>query len=246
MRKNHGMLLGGVAIAAILAGASYPAQAFDEVTWIWNADVTTTIETAVTAVTDIAPTGLNQVENEQSDFGTLAATSDVTGVEVEISPDLTGPAPLDDLAVVETKATAMGNSAAIESDVSIQYDSSQIFGGIAVTLTDPVTGDPISAPAPGTITAASTASEILNAAVDSDAVGVANNLTVDLVTTSDQDAFAIGNNVQMAEAAITSTSMVDAVTIGAYSDLGTLDSPVVSSNAASLGNNFAVAIDGIN
>ena len=246
MRKNHGMLLGGAAIAAMLAGVSYPAQAFDEVTWIWNADVTTNISTAVSAATDLVPTGLNQAENEQQTLGAATATSNITGIDNALLGGLTGGAPITDLAAVDTTATAMGNSGAINSDVAINYDSVQVFGGVDVALAAPLLGDIADLSIPGAVTASSSAIGILNASVDSQAIGVGNSLSVDLETTSDQDAFAIGNNEQTALATITSTSLVDVVSFGGFADLGTLDNPAVNSAATAIGNNFSVSVDGIN
>lgn len=198
------------------------------------------------AATDLVPTGLNQAENEQQTLGAATATSNITGIDNALLGGLTGGAPITDLAAVDTTATAMGNSGAINSDVAINYDSVQVFGGVDVALAAPLLGDIADLSIPGAVTASSSAIGILNASVDSQAIGVGNSLSVDLETTSDQDAFAIGNNEQTALATITSTSLVDVVSFGGFADLGTLDNPAVNSAATAIGNNFSVSVDGIN
>lgn len=238
-------LLTGAGLATLFAMA-VPAKAFDEVNWVWDADVTTTVTTAADAITEVLPTGLNQAENDQQTLGSSLATSNVTGVDNALVSGLTGAAPITDLAAVDTTATAMGNSASVDSDVQVNYDSKQVFGGVDVSLAAPLLGDIADLTVPGTVTATSSAIGILNASVDSGATGVANNLTVNLETTSDQDAFAIGNNEQTAVALISSTSLVDVVSFGGFADLGTLENAAVSSAATSVGNNFGVTIDGIN
>ncbi|SDB25135.1 hypothetical protein SAMN02982931_01951 [Bauldia litoralis] len=200
----------------------------------------------MSAATDLVPTGLNQAENEQQTLGAATATSNITGIDNALLGGLTGGAPITDLAAVDTTATAMGNSGAINSDVAINYDSVQVFGGVDVALAAPLLGDIADLSIPGAVTASSSAIGILNASVDSQAIGVGNSLSVDLETTSDQDAFAIGNNEQTALATITSTSLVDVVSFGGFADLGTLDNPAVNSAATAIGNNFSVSVDGIN
>jgi len=233
--KNQLMLASAIVIAA-----AAPAAAFDTVTWNWNADVISTVTTNAVGDVVVAPTGLEQVESEQTALGDFAATSSTLGVTNDVI-SLSG-LTLDDVVAVETTASALGNSAALESDVSVQYDSSQTFGGVDLTLGTGL----LEVSLPGTLLATSTTTGVINGTVDSDATSVANNFTADLVTTSDQDAFLLGNNVQTAFATIGSTSLVDVVSFTDVSGLGTLVDPAVSSVSTSVGNNIGVTIDGIN
>lgn len=234
--KNQLMLASAIVIAA-----AAPAAAFDTVTWNWNADVISTVTTNAVGDVVVAPTGLEQVESEQTALGDFAATSSTLGVTNDVI-SLSG-LTLDDVVAVETTASALGNSATLESDVSVQYDSSQTFGGVDLSLLG--TGL-LEVSLPGTLLATSTTTGVVNGTVDSDATAVANNFTADLVTTSDQDAFLIGNNVQTAFATIGSTSLVDVVSFTDVSGLGTLVDPAVSSVSTAVGNNIGVTIDGIN
>ncbi len=246
MSKFVKMLSGAGGALVLLASQAVPANAFDEVTWIWNADVTTTIDTAVTATTDIAPTGLEQVENEQLSLGTMTSISAVTAIDNALLATLTGPAPVTDLAEISSSATSMGNNGSLESDVSVAFDSQQSFAGVELAVSAPLVGDLADLSLPGLITSTASSIGVLNAAVDNSATGVANNFQVALETTSDQDAFAVGNNVQTSLATVLSTSTVDAVSFAGFADLGTLDSPVVDSSALAVGNNLSVTVDGIN
>ncbi len=220
---------GSSALAMTLAlGAS--AQAFDTVQWDWEAVVTSTVTTSVTADTVLAPTGINQAENLQEAFGDVSAAGAVTAITIVPDPGAPVPYPADtELALVEVGGQAMGNSASITSDVSIQYDSLQTLSGL-----DPATA--------ANITADSSALGIVNAGVDSAATAVGNNLTVALDYTDPQNAIAIGNNVQNALVAATATSSVDTVGITSFEGLGTLPNPVVSSKATAVGNNFSAKV----
>ena len=217
---------GALALAASLATS---AHAFDEVNWVWNADVVTSVDTSTIAITELAPTGLNQAENDQETRGNISSTSEINAFSATPDVNLTGPSLTTDLGRIETSAQAMGNSASISSDVQINYDSSQIFGGV-----DPETF--------GTVTADSAALTVTNAAVDTSATAVANNLTVDLEYATSDDAIAIGNNVQSAMADVTATSTADTVSIVGFSGLGDLPEPVVNSSSTGVGNNFSVDV----
>ncbi|EPE2697149.1 hypothetical protein ACSHDS_004105, partial [Vibrio alginolyticus] len=174
--------------------------------------------------TDVTPTGLTMVENEQDMVGSVLATSSIIGAEnISLDPLLGGQTS------VESTATAVGNNASISSDVQMDIDSSQSFAGDDLLLI-------------GNINATSSVLGTINASVDSAATAVANNMSMDLTTTSDQDAFMLANNVQSSSANINSLSTVDVALTTDYS--GT--DPFVSSSATSVGNNLDVKVDGIN
>lgn len=231
-------------VSAIAICAAMPAFAFDTVTWNWDADVQSTVTTSAIASLTVAPTGLEQVESEQLSLGSFTATSTSNLIANDVI-SLTGLA-IDDVIDVATKSTALGNSAALESDVSMQFDMIQNFGGASAVLATPLTGAILDITLPGVLAATSTTTGIVNGTVDSAATSVANNMTADLVTTSGTDAFLLGNNIQNAYATATSISLVDGAVFNNVSDLGTLVDPGISSVATSLGNNLGVTIDGLN
>ena len=241
IRKMNARLVAGAGAVAFFAFAGLPAEAFDEVNWVWNADVSTSISTQANASVDVAPTGLNMAENEQQMQGDLISTSGVGEVSNVLGLG-TSPNPITDLAAVSSDATAVGNNASITSDVQVNYDSMQSFAGVGSNLTDPLLGLAV----PGTISAISDVNGVVNGSVASASTAVANNLTIELVTASDQDAFAIGNNEQFSAAIVTSDSTVSTVSFMDFADMGSLDNPAVGSSATAVGNNFSVEVDGIN
>lgn len=223
-----------------------PAFAFDTVTWDWDADVVSTVTTSALSDVAVVSTGLEQIETEQLSLGDFAATSSSLGITNTALGGLGGAIVLDDVLAINTKATSLGNSASLTSDVSTQFDSSQIFGGAALTLGSSVTGGLADVSVPGLLTSLATTNLTVNSTVDNAATAVANNMNANLTTTSDQDAFLLGNNVQTAYSLGTATSLVDGATFTSVADLGTLVDPGISSVATALGNNLGVTIDGIN
>lgn len=234
---NKTALSVAIAFAGITAVSS--AQAFDSITWVWDATVNSTVDTTALSDINVAPAGLTQTENDQVGFGTMTSTSLVTAVDNLIIPIISGNA-IDDLGSIESAATAVGNNAAIESDVSMQTDSSQLYAGVGLSVDPLIT----SALVPGAILATSSVIGATNLTVDSAATGVGNNLTLDLTTSSDQDAFAIANNEQLSVALVTSTSTVDAVLFSGINGMAGSSVPSVSSAATSVGNNLSVKVDG--
>ncbi|WP_445010102.1 hypothetical protein [Vreelandella stevensii] len=228
-----------VAIAFSGMTALSSAHAFDSVTWVWDATVNSTVDTSALSDINVTPAGLTQTENDQTTFGALTSTSLVTVVDNLIIPVLSGNS-IDDLASVESSATAVGNNGAITSDVSMQTDNSQLYAGVGLSVDPLIT----TALVPGTILASSSVLGVTNATVDSSSTGVANNLSLDLTTTSDQDAFAIANNEQLAVALVTSTSTVDAVLFDGIKGMANTTNAAVSSTATAVGNNLSVNVDG--
>jgi hypothetical protein len=79
--KNLKLLAGTSSIAlGMLALASSPALAFEEVNWVWNATVDETVTKTVTIDIDIDPTGMVMLEDLQVQIGDVTATSVVTGI----------------------------------------------------------------------------------------------------------------------------------------------------------------------
>lgn len=233
-----------LSISALVLAIASPAFAFDSVTWTWDATVLSDVTTGAVSDISVAPTGLEQIETEQTALGDFTALGSTIGVTNDVIN--LGGLTLDDVAAVNTSASALGNSGSLNSDVSTQFDSTQLYGGASLAVGTGLTGGLVDVSVPGLLTSTATTNAIVNATVDNTATGVANNLTADLTTTSDQDAFMIGNNVQTAYAVGTSTSTVDLVSFTDVNGLGTLVDPAVSSVATSVGNNLGVTIDGIN
>jgi len=238
------MIIQKLAVSVIAICVAAPAMAFDTVTWNWDANVVSTVTTDAVSDVVVAPTGLEQVESEQTTLGDFAATSTSNLISNNIA-SLSGLA-LDDVIAVETTSTALGNSAALESDVSMQFDMKQTYGGFDLSLGTGLTGTLTDVSLPGVLAASSITTGIVNGTVDSGATAIANNLTADLVTTSGSDAFLIGNNIPTAFAAATASSLVDGVAFTDITGLGTLVDPAVSSVSTAVGNNLGVTIDGIN
>ncbi|WP_457944156.1 hypothetical protein ACSTAY_04525 [Vreelandella alkaliphila] len=234
---NKTALSVAIAFAGITAVSS--AQAFDSVTWVWDATVNSTVDTAALSDINVTPAGLTQTENDQVGFGAMTSTSLVTAVDNLIIPIISGNA-IDDLGSIESAATSVGNNASIESDVSMQTDNSQLYAGVGLSVDPLIT----TALVPGSILATSSVLGATNLTVDSTATGVGNNLSLDLTTTSDQDAFAIANNEQLSVALVTSTSTVDAVLFSGINGMAGTTVPSVSSAATSVGNNLSVKVDG--
>lgn len=240
------MKLNGILVSTIALFAAYPAFAFDTVTWDWDADVVSTVVTAATSDIAVTPDGLEQIESEQSTLGDFASTASTLGVSNNALSSLSTGIVLDDVAAVETTATALANSASLTSDVSMQFDSSQSYGGVDLLGLTGLTGGLADVSLPGVLAATATTAGVINSTVDSGATAVANNLTANLVTTSGEDAFALGNSVQNAFALTTATSLVSTVAFANVRNLGTLVDPAVSSVSTAVGNNLGVTINGIN
>lgn len=234
-----------LSISALVMAIASPAFAFDSVIWTWDATVLSDVTTSAVSDITVAPTGLQQVEIDQTALGSFTATSSSLAVLNEPLAGLGG-ITLDNIAAVSTSATALGNSGSLLSDVSTQFDSNQLYGGATLALGSGLTGTLADVNTPGLLTSTATSNLITNATVDNTATSVANNLTATLDTTSAQDAFLVGNSVQTAYAVGTSISLVDAVTFSGANGLGTLVDPAVSSVATSVGNNIGVTVNGPN
>lgn len=98
---------------------------------------------------------------------------------------------------------------------------------------------------PGEVEANSIVWNIENATVDSVATAVANNKSVNLEYADGNGVF-IGDVTQFAYMDVYSNSFVSDVELSNYSGLGSLDRPIVSSVATSIGNNLSVNVSGLN
>jgi len=205
---------------ALIGLASAPAMAFDEVNWIWDAQVNTEISTTAAAALVMTPTGLSQTENRQEGAGSIDSLSTVNYakpllLDITVSPYL---------GIIESSAQSIGNGGSIKSDVQTQFDSFQSYAGL---ISD----------TPGVVGATSVVTSAVNSDLSSSATSVVNNLSVDVDYLSPENALSIGNNEQFSLADVSSVSTVS--TTAGLVDLGLLTDPSVSSNAAAIGNNFS-------
>lgn len=229
--------------SALAIMSAVPAFAFDTINWNWDADVQTNVAVDANANIDVNPSGLEMVEGDQSMSGNLAAVSTTTAVDNDLSG--LGSVSVEDVVAVETQGSSIGNNASLESDVAVNYDLNQSYGGLDVAVVDPVLGTQVTVPVPGIIVASASTSDISNATVDNDATGVANNISVDLTAGSPENGFLVGNSVQTAYADVSTTSTVGSIGFTDISGLGTLADPGVSSVATSVGNNLSVSVGSI-
>lgn len=85
-----------------------PALAFDSVTWTWDATVLSDVTTSAVSDISVVPTGLEQVEIDQSALGSFTATSSSLAVLNEPLAGLAG-IELDNIPAVNTSASALGS-----------------------------------------------------------------------------------------------------------------------------------------
>ena len=77
---RHALALGMGTSLLALGVASGPSLASDTVTWRWTASVSDSVLRSVNIDSDLAPTGLVQIENLQVQIGDVTAVSRVTGI----------------------------------------------------------------------------------------------------------------------------------------------------------------------
>lgn len=189
--------------------------------------------------------------------GTVLATIDLGEVEVPATASYDA---LTELPSIVSAATAVANNTSISSDVSVQLHEGQFAfnsgEGDGVSPSGQLDGSNSNLTAAGIlgalaltgnlgqsdIEATSDVSDILNATVDSSATAVANNLTVNVAPASGQDSLAIADIVQFAYADVEATSTVQDVTLNNYTNLGSLDRPIVGSVATAVGNNKSITV----
>jgi hypothetical protein len=191
--------------------------------------------------------------------------------------------PLDavDLPQLNSVATAIGNNQALEGGVALAlHDAQLLFGGFAEggegdegALEDflgtlPDTGNSHTDMAlglalagamgmitPATVTAESTVTDSVNAMVNSEATAVANNMSVELASFVEGEAYFMGDVTQFAYADVSATSTVEGLTLDGYTGFADpglgpvgLDDvaqvPVLNSVATAIGNNFSLRISG--
>lgn len=81
MKINRKTLLAGASFAMLGLGIASPAQAFDDVEWSWNNDVTSVTNMTVNVDDAFDWSGLVEVETIQTNIGDVVASSTVTGID---------------------------------------------------------------------------------------------------------------------------------------------------------------------
>lgn len=203
---------------------------------------------------------VDETDQEPNINGNVMVTLDLG--EVEVPPTDSYDA-LTELPEVISAATAVANNTSITSDASIQLHEGQfafnvlgedsgsdngIFVPGAGTENSNLTAAGVLGVlaltgniAPSQIEATSEVYDILNATVDSSATAVANNLTVN-VEAEGPDRLVIADIVQFAFADVTATSSVYDISLNQYTNLGSLDRPIVNSIATAVGNNKSITV----
>jgi len=195
--------------------------------------------------------------DEGDDAMQLSATFNDIPVSVGASDSYDA---LTELPEVVSTAVAVGNNESIDSQVALTlHDTQVVFGGftldgrqgfdvpetgntglsMALAVLDAGANGVIS---PSNINATSTVYDILNATVDSSATAVANNTNITLDAVTPDDAMLVGDFTQVAYANVNATSNVYDVSLNNYTNLGSLDRPIVSSVATAVGNNLAITV----
>lgn len=79
-RIHKSELLAGASAAALCLGLAFPAQAFNQVNWTWDAHINEEITKTVTITIELEPTGLVMLEDLQVLIGDVTATSYVSNI----------------------------------------------------------------------------------------------------------------------------------------------------------------------
>lgn len=187
---------------------------------------------------DDGPNGIN---------GTVVGTIDLGPVAVSGTAVLVAATELGD--VVST-VTAVANNLGVDSDTTLQLHIGQFAAGggtgvgqgpslastgnsnlsVAAFLGSLILDSSLQK---ATVRASSTVGSIVNAAVESAATAVANNVGVRMAP----GGMILADMMQFAHADVSAVSHVTNVMLGNYTGLGALSSPIVISVATAMGNN---------
>lgn len=153
---------------------------------------------------------------------------------------------ITDLPSVVSAAIAVANNSNLTSDVAVQLHGRQLaWGGFSVNAgeQDTLVSGLILPLAPirqGEVSALSEVTDILNASVDSTATAVVNNKAIAVAASAPDNRLLIADVLQFSDNAVHASSMVSAVTLQSYVNLGLIQRPVVASTAMAVGNNLAI------
>lgn len=181
-----------------------------------------------------------------------------------------------DLPLINSVATAVANNQSIEGGVALAlHDAQFVFGGFGEGGEGDIEGFLASLPdqgnthteialaltlagaagliSPSEVSATSTVTDPLNAMVNSEATAIANNMSVELASLLEGEAYFMGDVTQFAYANVDATSTVEGMTLENYIGFGEaglgplgLDDvgqvPVLNSVATAIGNNFSMKI----
>jgi len=167
---------------------------------------------------------------------------------------------LTDLPEVFSSSNAVANNTSLDTDVMVELSEGQFTyqvsdGGSSFDpseeLSDNSNINKASALAfnaiignllKSQINSASTVSSVLNASVVSTATSVTNNFNVNLQANRPDDAILLADVVQFAFADVQASSEVIGVTLNAYTNLGRVQRPIISSSATAVGQNKSITV----
>ena len=246
-------LMAGVSAIALgmIAIASTPAVAFDEVNWTWDATVTETVLKNVDINIDIAPTGLVMLEDLQVQIGDVTATSTVAGIHNTQPEGATPGGPqVIDLGTLQSTGTYNPTTGVITDGVNADVATEATF--LAGTVN---TGSPYGVTLNfdlGTITVDSAPGEAgapLDALVElpevvSSATAVGNNTTINADTAVElhETQIAVGIDTTFGEDGQPSIDDLTLANIAATSTVSDILNASVDSLATAVGNNLSVSI----
>lgn len=104
MRRTKSILLASAAVMALGLGFSSDAKAFDDVDWVWNVDVTKTINENITITDTFDLSGLVTIEAAQINIGDVTASA--TLQDFENNPPALGQ---DGVVIVDETITVTSN-----------------------------------------------------------------------------------------------------------------------------------------
>ena len=246
-------LMAGVSAIALgmIAIASTPAVAFDEVNWTWDATVTETVLKNVDINIDIAPTGLVMLEDLQVQIGDVTATSTVAGIHnTQPEGSTPGGPQVIDLGTLQSTGTYNPTTGVITDGVNADVATEATF--LAGTVN---TGSPYGVTLNfdlGTITVDSAPGEAgapLDALVElpevvSSATAVGNNTTINADTAVElhETQIAVGIDTTFGEDGQPSIDDLTLANIAATSTVSDILNASVDSLATAVGNNLSVSI----
>jgi len=167
---------------------------------------------------------------------------------------------LTDLPEVFSSSNAVANNTSLDTDVMVELSEGQFTyqvsdGGSSFDpseeLSDNSNINKASALAfnaiignllKSQINSVSTVSSVLNASVVSTATSVTNNFNVNLQANQPDDAILLADVVQFAFADVQASSEVIGVTLNAYTNLGRVQRPIISSSATAVGQNKSITV----
>ena len=240
-------LLCTVSAITLSSGLATGAMAFEKVDWDWKLDADTDIKVDVDVDIKVDPNGAVIVEIDQDFKGDVDAKAVVIGVINDPGDGPKGNHKWDwkghndaldgatQLPAVENLAAALGNSASITSEYSVQAHIDQNVSGDGRGY---CRGYYCYGGGAAEITADAATAIVVNATVENTAQAIANNASITLDPYSQDEAFLMADITQWAHANVSASALTAGVFISGYNNLGldTLGRAIVDNTAIAAGN----------